>query len=184
MKPLTAKSIFSAVRCSHRSPAGRQCQRLASDAPFGLCPQHRSAQQQRAQKQREGSDISFTLAGQSQAFQTAQGINHSLGALYRLLAENRISARRAAVLAYINSLLLRTLPAIDADNQAGITDPTLRPAELPSQPLTLSATDGDAAPAPESDTTPARDSHSDSDSDLVNTWDSSLPEPDPKKKPS
>ena len=48
-------------------------------------------------------------------FQNAQGINHSLRALYALLAQDRISPRRAAVLAYITSLLLRTLPAIDND---------------------------------------------------------------------
>ena len=60
----------------------------------------------------------------AQGFQTAQGINYSLGILYRLAAKNEISSRRAAVLAYIGSLLLRTLPAIDADNKAGIADPT------------------------------------------------------------
>jgi hypothetical protein len=46
-------------------------------------------------------------------FQNAQGINYSLGALYTLLAQGRISPRRASVLAYISNLLLRTLPAID-----------------------------------------------------------------------
>jgi hypothetical protein len=48
-------------------------------------------------------------------FQNAQGINYSLGALYTLLAQGRISPRRASVLAYISNLLLRTLPAIDND---------------------------------------------------------------------
>jgi hypothetical protein len=48
-------------------------------------------------------------------FQNAQGVNHSLGTLYTLLAQGRISPRRASALAYISSLLLRTLPAIDAD---------------------------------------------------------------------
>jgi len=48
-------------------------------------------------------------------FQNAQGVNHSLGALYTLLAQGRVSPRRASALAYISSLLLRTLPAIDAD---------------------------------------------------------------------
>jgi hypothetical protein len=48
-------------------------------------------------------------------FQNAQGINHSLGALYTLAAQGRISPRRASVLAYISSLLLRSLHAIDTD---------------------------------------------------------------------
>jgi hypothetical protein len=54
---------------------------------------------------------------------TAQGINHSLRQLYWLTAQNPISTRRAAVLAYIGSLILRTLPQIDADRAAGIIDP-------------------------------------------------------------
>jgi hypothetical protein len=48
-------------------------------------------------------------------FQNAQGINHSLGALYTLCAQGRISPRRASTLAYISSLLLRSLTAIDTD---------------------------------------------------------------------
>ena len=50
-------------------------------------------------------------------FQRSQGVNNSLGVLYKLLAEGSISPRRASVLAYISSLLLRTLPAIDYDNK-------------------------------------------------------------------
>jgi hypothetical protein len=47
--------------------------------------------------------------------QNARGINHSLGALYTLLAEGRISPRRASTLAYISRLLFRWLTAIDND---------------------------------------------------------------------
>ncbi len=74
----------------------------------------------------------------------------------------RRTLRHAAVLAYINSLLLCTLPQIDADNAAGITDPTKPPAKTLPIPVP------DAAPA----------------ADPANTWDPSIPEPDPKKKPS
>ena len=41
--------------------------------------------------------------------------NHSLGALYTLCAQGRISPRRASTLAYISSPLLRSLTAIDTD---------------------------------------------------------------------
>jgi len=40
------------------------------------------------------------------------GINNSLAHIFRLLAGGHISTRRATGLAYISSLLLRTLPAI------------------------------------------------------------------------
>lgn len=51
-------------------------------------------------------------------FQDPQGINHSLAALYKLLASGQISPRRATGLAYIASLLLRTLPAINSQFDA------------------------------------------------------------------
>ncbi|HEY6944549.1 MAG TPA: hypothetical protein VI431_05360, partial [Candidatus Acidoferrum sp.] len=44
---------------------------------------------------------------------SAVDINHVLGELYKLLASDKISPRRGAVMAYTCSLLLRTLPAID-----------------------------------------------------------------------
>jgi hypothetical protein len=97
----------STTRCQHRTVAGRQCRSLAADVSSKLCPHHAAT---RALNVRE------PLTRQAAEFQNAQGVNHSLGALYDLLAEGRISPRRASVLAYISSLLLRTLPAIDYDH--------------------------------------------------------------------
>jgi hypothetical protein len=84
------------------------------------------------------------------------------------LAKNHISPRRASVLAHINGLLLRTLPAIDADNAAGISNPT----EPSVKRFSIPVPGENASPA----SAPATGS--------VNSWDSSLPEPDAKKKPS
>lgn len=161
MKLQTVKSAIPSVRCAHRDSSARQCRLLASGPHSSLCPQHHAQQ-----KQKESADFSDILFRDSQDFQTAQGINHSLRHLYWLTAQNRISSRRAAILAYIGSLLLRTLPQIDADNAAGIK---FRPKQLnaaaiaePPKPLNVSV--------PESE--PAK------------TWNVSLPEPDPNKKPS
>ncbi len=191
MKPKTANAVVPSIRCAHRTPGGRQCRLPVSDARSGFCPQHRAAQQQI-----EAADHYLHLTTNYHDFQTAQGINHSLHNLYQLLAQNRISPRRAAVLAYINSLLLRTLPQIDADNAAGI--------KFPPKTLTLA----NAAPTPAQDVAIVEeatldedadqdeavnlDSGSDADSDKVpepepvsaKTWPSSIPEPDPHKKPS
>ncbi len=167
MKPQTANSAVLSVRCNHRTPGGRQCRLSASDPHSGLCPRHRAEQ-----NQEQAADHYLDLIRNFQCFQTAQGINHSLSNLYALLAQNRISPRRAAVLSYISSLLLRTLPQIDADNAAGITDPTKLPVKPPAEHSTLLATDklpgSDSAPVP----------------GTLNTWNPSIPEPDPKKKPS
>ena len=48
------------------------------------------------------TDIRATL-------QSAKGVHDSLAELYILLAQDRVSPRRAAVLAYLSSLLLRSL---------------------------------------------------------------------------
>jgi hypothetical protein len=114
---MKSQSAVLSNRCSYRTAGGRQCRQLSTDPRSGLCSHH-------LQKQNEFADLTRPLLANWQGFQTAQGVNFALSNLYRLLAANRISARRAAVLAYINSLLLRTLPAIDADNAVGIKDPT------------------------------------------------------------
>jgi hypothetical protein len=134
-KPQSANAISGtdATRCQRRRPSGRRCKLavVSPGAPF--CFTHT--------KEFNKADIlnlKPALLTNHQGFQTAQGINNSLRNLYILLANNYISPRRAAVLAYINSLQLRTLPAIDADLAAGITDPA-DPRELPADPVASTA---------------------------------------------
>ena len=102
--------LISSARCQHRTATGRQCSSLAGDRSSGLCPRHAVASHTSSPNFREA------LTRNAFDFQRAQGVNNSLGVLYGLLAEGHISPRRASVLAYISSLLLRTLPAIDYDN--------------------------------------------------------------------
>jgi hypothetical protein len=109
MKGKSSRLITSA-RCQHRTPTGRQCSSLARDRSSGLCPRHAAVSPASSPNFREA------LTRNALDFQRAQGVNNSLGVLYSLLAEGCISPRRASVLAYIASLLLRTLPAIDYDN--------------------------------------------------------------------
>jgi hypothetical protein len=179
MKPQTPDSI--SLRCAHRTAGGRQCRLLASDAHSGLCPQHRAAQ-----KHEQDDDHLFHLIREFQGFQTAQGINFSLGNLYELLAQNRISPRRAAVLAYVSSLMLRTLPQIDADVAAGIRysdKPPTKAVSLPdSAPEKVAAPDLHPGSPAESASAPIANSPANLGS--PNAWDPSLPEPDPNKKPS
>jgi len=193
MKPQTANPVVQSARCSHRDPKGRQCRALALDRRSGLCPRHLAEQQQEL-----AADHFRHLTTRCQFFQTAQGINYSLMNLYQLLAQNRISPRRAAVLSYISSLLLRTLPQIDANWPAGIIEPT-KP--VPTN-VTLPDEDADSDDEEEddSDSEPADDAATDSEAEIeaetetaaetdtqldsANTWDPSIPKPDPKKKPS
>jgi len=88
-------------------------------------------------------------------------------------------------------LLLRTLPAIDADNAAGITYPA---SPLLNVSTKNEATDSvedsnhvpgsDSLPQSSPDETSTQKTKPDSASASHNTWDPSIPEPDPRKKPS
>jgi hypothetical protein len=109
----------SPSRCQHRFANYKQC-RLPASAESPLCPHHAKL----AQSALLDDDHSQFLLKRSQAFQTAQGINHALARLFEPVAKNRISPRRAAVLAHIGGLLLRTHARIDYDLELDIADPT------------------------------------------------------------
>ena len=181
MKPKTANPVVPMARCTHHTATGRRCRLSVSDAHSSLCRQHRAEQ-----IQEQAADHHLQLVRNFEGFQTAQGINHSLKHLYELLAQNRISPRRAAVLSYISSLLLRTLPQIDADNAAGIIDPTEpKPIIIPVPDQVIdSDADSELEPAPEPHTASSTTPHKLRASDSANTWDPAIPEPDPSKKPS
>jgi hypothetical protein len=134
MKANLSPSISSA-RCQHRTAAGRQCRSLASDDSSGLCPYHAASLDQ------DNTDFLAALTQKACRFQNAQGVNHSLGALYSLLAQGRISPRRASALAYISSLLLRTLPAIDNDLSPHAGKPGFSPTGDPVSQNEIDATD-------------------------------------------
>src|SRR5258708_5144086 len=153
MKPQTTNSVVLSVRCAHRSAGGRRCRLSVSDPRSVFCAQHRSEQ-----LEEEAADHFSYLSRNFQYFQTAQGINHSLHNLYALLAQNRISPRRAAVLSHICGLLLRRLPQMDADKAAGIIDPT-KPV-----PINVPRLDEDADSDDEEDSGLDADEDADTDS--------------------
>src|SRR5712664_2225064 len=105
----SASLDFTPERCQHRTSTGRQCRSVVAEPGDSFCARHAASEPS------DSEDFSAALTDKACRFQNAQGINHSLGALYTLCAQGRISPRRASTLAYISSLLLRTLPAIDAD---------------------------------------------------------------------
>jgi hypothetical protein len=109
MTPKSPNSDFIPERCQYRTATGRQCCSTVIDPDSSFCARHASSEPNDSQ------DLSAALTEKAYRFQNAQGVNYSLGALYTLCAQGRISPRRANTLAYISSLLLRTLPAIDTD---------------------------------------------------------------------
>jgi hypothetical protein len=105
-----SKQLPHARRCQYRTPTGRQCRSPRIDsAESSYCERHFTS------PVTDTTDLSAPLLRDSCRFLNAQGINTSLAQLYALLAAGRISPRRATALAYIGSLLLHSLTAIDND---------------------------------------------------------------------
>jgi hypothetical protein len=110
MTPQFAKSssINNSTRCNHRFLNGMRC-RLIGFGSLPFCPKHT---QPAVARQPDPAEIASTLTANLDDFTSAAQINDFLSRLLLLLAQDKISSRRAAVLAYITNQLLRTLPAI------------------------------------------------------------------------
>src|SRR3989441_6835986 len=118
MNPQTATAVNDSnsapLHCQYRTASGRRCRMAVSDPHSGLCHKHAAERQQNLDQ----ADLAAALIGDIEEFRSAADINHSLGELYKLQARNKITPRRAAVMAYTCNLLLRTLPAIYAEENA------------------------------------------------------------------
>ena len=100
------------ARCQHRTLRGR-CRQPATDATGTLCFDHARA----AIQARDDFAVLPSLVRKPEDFQSAEDLNQSLAALHNLLAEGRISPRRAAVIAYVDSLILRSITAIQLEEK-------------------------------------------------------------------
>ena len=105
--------INHSARCTHVFPNGRRC-RLYATANPNFCPAHAPL----PANQPDAAEIASTLTVNLDDFTSAAQINDFLSRLLLLLAQDKISTRRAAVLAYITNQLLRTLPAIAKEENA------------------------------------------------------------------
>jgi hypothetical protein len=100
------------TRCRARKRDGKRC-RLHSDSSSGLCPRH--ALRRPTPRRSRGLRPLRLLLFPTDQFDSACQINDFLSTVIDLVVKNEISARRAAVLAYITNQLLRTLPIIQQE---------------------------------------------------------------------
>jgi len=101
----TTPVATSDEKCRHFTARGRQCRLRALRS--GLCFRHASLQLQPPQP--VDVDLSADFLIQLDDLRSADQINQFLAKLLILVVQNRISTRRAAVLAYITNQLLRTI---------------------------------------------------------------------------
>src|SRR5258708_7483915 len=113
MPQQTAKPTFinNSFRCTHRFANGMRSRLLTLEAGSVFCAHVNSVE-----NQREPADTAAALTADLKEFRSAIPINDFLARLLLLLAENKISPRRAAVLAYITNQLLRTPPPSTANS--------------------------------------------------------------------
>lgn len=101
-------------RCNHRTPAGRHCRAQARDTRSGLCPRHYF----RPPDHQPDPALAAELLGPLTDFNSASDVTDFLSRLLILQARDRISPRRAAVMAYTCNLLLRGLRAVSVENRS------------------------------------------------------------------
>jgi hypothetical protein len=112
--PVPSISISESPRCLFRTQNG-QCRMLAVDFSATLCLYH--ARQAMPQVP-DTVDLLQSLTQPPARFHNPQAITDSLAALFSLVAQGRISPRRATALAYIANLLLHNLPAAKCSGQS------------------------------------------------------------------
>ena len=97
-------------RCAYVSHSGRRCRAKATDPLFRLCGKH-SAQ---IAPDPESGNVSMELFGAgTPSFGSVEEINSVLTRVVILVAQGRLSSRRAGVIVYALSFVLRGLQVID-----------------------------------------------------------------------
>jgi hypothetical protein len=99
------------ARCNYRFANDGRCRLLVPNSHARFCVHHTKSSSRRGT-----SDLATTLTANLREFKSAKPINDFLSRLLLALAHDRISPRRAAVLAYITNQLLRTVAAIEREN--------------------------------------------------------------------
>ena len=128
-----------ANRCTFRFPNGSRCRLSVLDTSARLCFGH-------AKLQLEQRDMADLLGGQPAEFKTPEQINDLLSKVVLLLAQSRISPRRAAVITYACSLLLRSVVVMD--RQSSEDDPRII-FDLPRPSGSSCEQDDDLYPVPQ-----------------------------------
>ncbi len=97
--------------CQQLTSDGRRCLMSRMKGHPSLCFVHAQRQQQLLDPKR----LAAELLGPFQDLKTANAVNHALGSLFLLVAQNRIPPRHAAILAYLGQLLLQSLSPVRSE---------------------------------------------------------------------
>jgi hypothetical protein len=129
--------------CTNVSRAGRHCRSRVSHLDSPYCRSH-------ARIHRAANVATNPLAGlppELSQFTSIEDVTRFLASLLTMLAENRISARRAAVLAYIANSLLHALKSAQAASVNSMEDEEAPEIDWTGFPRPIRDSRSDATPA-------------------------------------
>ena len=111
-------------RCHHQYANGTRCRLTSPSADTRFCQRHAKL----PQNQSEAGDVATALTADLDEFNSPSDVSEFLSRLLLAFAQDRISPRRAAVLGYIASQLLRSLNAAErqAQDQAQKAQPPVQ----------------------------------------------------------
>jgi hypothetical protein len=92
-------------RCRFTTIDGRQCRMYRAKHHKTLCLTHAQQEQQLI----DSEAVAAELIGPLTKFQTALEVNHTLGNLYTLIAQKRISRHDGALLGFVGQVLLHSV---------------------------------------------------------------------------
>ena len=113
-QPTLAAHLTTDTRCQHRYANQKRCRLNTQRLDARFCLHHLKFYQP--------SEVAVALTANLAELKSPQALNDFLSRLLLLLAQNKISPRRAAVLGYITNQLLRTIHAIDQKAQQAKRD--------------------------------------------------------------
>ncbi len=106
-----AQPATDSTKCRFHTASGRRCRLPVVDSRSALCFRHSALRN----LEPDTADLSSDFAGLLTDPQSAVQINNFLARLISLTIQHRISPRRAAALAYMGNLLIRTLRPVDRE---------------------------------------------------------------------
>jgi hypothetical protein len=134
-------------RCRARRRDRKQCRLFAQDTATGLCARH-AAYAEALDELQDTTDLSKQLLVVNQGgYCTAESVNAILSNVVELLAKGRISPRRASVITFALSLMLRSVIVQDrqiANTPPQITWGTYHPGSSQVEPATGAQDNADA----------------------------------------
>jgi hypothetical protein len=102
---ITQSLILDKNRCRFTTIDGRRCRMYRAKGHKSLCLTHAQQEEQML----NAETVAAELIGPVHEYQTALCVNRTLGCLFNLIAQKRISNKDGALLAYVAQMLLQSV---------------------------------------------------------------------------